>query len=253
MKLQALTSYLNELLCVKNFPGDCSNNGLQVEGSAEVKRAVFGVDGSMQLFEEARKRRADFIFVHHGISWGSYPKRFAGMDGARLRILFQNDISLYAAHLPLDAHREVGNNAVLCRMIGLQNCISCCEYAGNEIGFAGELPVNFSIAELAVIYEKFLPCRAALFDFSREPVRRVTVVSGGGGRDALLAAAETNSQLLITGVMEHEMYHSAREAGISVIALGHYASETVGPRAVMEKVAAEFALECEFIDQPTGL
>lgn len=253
MKLQDLTSYLGDLLRLDGFPGDVSNNGLQVEGSAEVKRAVFGVDGSMQLFEEAVKRQADFIFVHHGISWGGYPKLFSGVDGARLRILFQNNISLYAVHLPLDAHAEVGNNAVLSRMAGLKNCVPCCEFAGKEIGFSGELPAETSLVSLAELFEKSLPCQAAIFDFSNGKANKVTVVSGGGGRDALAAAYENGSQLLITGVMEHEMYHSARENGISVLALGHYASETVGPKAVMEKIAAEFTLECEFIDQPTGL
>ena len=253
MNLQVLTSYLDDLLHLKNFSGDYSNNGLQVEGSTEVKRAVFAVDASMQFFEEAVKRQADFIFVHHGISWGDQPRRFTGMDGSRLRILFQNNISLYAAHLPLDAHPEVGNNAVLCRIASLKECSLCCEYAGTEIGFSGLLPEPLSPAAVARIYEDALDCKAALFDFSDGRVKKATVVSGGGGRDALFAAVQTNSDILITGEMDHTMYHTARELGISVIALGHYASETTGPRAVMAAAAAKFPLECEFIDLPTGL
>ena len=253
MNLQVLTSYLDDLLHLKNFSGDYSNNGLQVEGSTEVKRAVFAVDASMQFFEEAVKRQADFIFVHHGISWGDQPRRFTGTDGNRLRILFQNNISLYAAHLPLDAHPEVGNNAVLCRIASLKECSLCCEYAGTEIGFSGLLPEPLSPAAVARIYEDALDCKAALFDFSDGRVKKATVVSGGGGRDALFAAVQTNSDILITGEMDHTMYHTARELGISVIALGHYASETTGPRAVMAAAAAKFPLECEFIDLPTGL
>lgn len=253
MKLQDLTSYLDKLLQLKNFPKDYSNNGLQVEGGQEVKRAVFAVDASRQLFEEAAERRADFIFVHHGISWGDQPRRFAGLDGDRLRILFQNDISLYAAHLPLDAHPEIGNNAVLKNILGLNEAVPCCEYASVEIGFCGMLPRKLSAAAIAGIYEDALACKAMLFDFCGAEVEKVTIVSGGGGRDALQAAQETRSGLLITGEMEHTMYHTARELGISVLALGHYASETTGPRAVMQKAAAEFPLECEFIDLPTGL
>ena len=253
MKLQDLTSYLDDLLQLKNFSGDYSNNGLQVEGTHDVRRAVFAVDASMQLFEEAVKRQADVIFVHHGISWGDQPRRFTGTDGSRLRILFQNNISLYAAHLPLDAHPEVGNNAVLCRIAGLKEWFPCCEYAGAEIGFSGLLPEPLSPAEVARIYENALNCKAALFDFSAGRVKKTAVVSGGGGRDALFAAVQTNSDILITGEMDHTMYHTARELGISVIALGHYASETTGPRAVMAAAAAKFPLECEFIDLPTGL
>jgi dinuclear metal center YbgI/SA1388 family protein len=248
-----LTAFLDRELALGKFSSDCSNNGLQVEGSAEVKRAVFGVDGSLQLFEAALERQADFIFVHHGISWGGEPRRFAGADGARLRLLFQNNISLYAAHLPLDAHPVLGNNAVLGEMIGLQDAAPCCEYAGVDIGFAGTLPGGQSLNELAAVYEKALDCKAALFDFASRPLQRAVIVSGGGGHAALAAAVANDAELLITGAMEHEMYHFARERRISVLALGHYASETTGPRAVMKTIAAEFSVECEFIDLPTGL
>ena len=253
IKRDELVKFLNETLKLKDFPGDISNNGLQVEGREDVNKILFAVDACQEVFDIAAGEKCDFILVHHGISWGGGLKRWVGMDARRFAALFNNGISLYGCHLPLDAHPEVGNNAVLCRIAGLKEWFPCCEYAGAEIGFSGLLPEPLSPAEVARIYENALNCKAALFDFSVGRVKKAAVVSGGGGRDALFAAVQTNSDILITGEMDHTMYHTARELGISVIALGHYASETTGPRAVMAAAAAKFPLECEFIDLPTGL
>ena len=102
--LSQLVRHLDETLRLADFASDCSNNGLQAEGKREVRRAVFGVDACQALFLEAERRDADFIFVHHGMSWGANPRRFTGIVAARLRMLFAGNRSLYAAHLPLDAH-----------------------------------------------------------------------------------------------------------------------------------------------------
>ena len=107
MKLAELTDFLDSMLMLDKFSRDASNNGLQVEGSAEVTSAVFGVDACQELFDAAAAKGADFIFVHHGMSWGSEPRRFSGIVARRLSTLFQNKISLYAAHLPLDAHPQI--------------------------------------------------------------------------------------------------------------------------------------------------
>ena len=115
MFLSDIVKKLNEKLKLSSFTGDISNNGLQVEGKGEVKKIIFAVDASLELFEIAKERKADFIFVHHGISWGSEPRRITGSVAKRLKVLLENNISLYAAHLPLDAHEELGNNANLAK------------------------------------------------------------------------------------------------------------------------------------------
>ena len=121
MKRDELTKLLDEMLNLSAFAEDVSNNGVQVEGRDEVNKAVFAVDASQALFDEAVKRGADFIFVHHGLSWGANPRRLTGFTARRYRTLLEHGITLYAAHLPLDAAPEFGNNAVLAKLVGLEN------------------------------------------------------------------------------------------------------------------------------------
>lgn len=253
MKLQELVQYLDSTLSLAAFSGDHSNNGLQLEGSPEVRRAAFGVDASLEFFQEGVKRGADFLFVHHGMSWGSQPKRFTGIVAERMRVLFQHNCSLYAVHLPLDAHPELGNNAELCRLIELADRTPYCEYDGVLIGFAGRPTRLEPYGELAARLGTALQCEAKLYGDRARIARRIAVVSGGGGMDALEQAAALGADLLVTGEMTHVMAPIARELNVAVIALGHYASETVGPRAVMEEVRRKFGIETEFIDLPTGL
>ena len=108
MKRDELTKFLDEALDLSAFAEDVSNNGVQVEGRDEVRKAVFAVDASQTLFDEAAKRAADFIFVHHGLSWGANPRRLTGFTARRFGTLFRHGITLYAAHLPLDAAPEFG-------------------------------------------------------------------------------------------------------------------------------------------------
>ncbi len=252
MERTILTKHLDELLSLAAFD-DYSNNGLQIEGGAEVKKVVGGVDGCMALFEAAAEKNADMVIVHHGISWGSEPKRFTGIAGKQLKFMFEHNISLYACHLPLDAHPELGNNIVLARMAGLEKRRFTWKYHGREIAVTGELPQPQSAADIAARMETALSAKAFLGGNAGKNIRRITVVSGGGGMDALRDAEENGSQMLITGEFTHTMYHPAKEAGISVLALGHYATETVGVKALLAHLGQHFKLDCEFIPQPTGL
>ena len=253
MLLADLTAWLDRELNLEKFAADHSNNGLQAEGSGEVTRAVFGVDACLELFEAAAAAEAQFVFVHHGLSWGGEPRRLTGLAGRRFGQLFRRGISLYAAHLPLDAHARFGNNAVLCRHIGATGLKPFFRYDGCDIGFTGELAVPRTAAALAGELEAVLACRAELGGpASDRTIRRVAVVSGGGGLESLEEAAAAGADLLLTGELTHIMYHPARELGIQVLALGHYASETTGPGALMEEVRRRFKLDCRFIDLPTG-
>lgn len=253
MKRDELTKFLDAALNVAAFSGDVSNNGVQVEGRDEVRKAVFGVDASQSLFAAAAERHADFIFVHHGLSWGANPRRLTGFTARRFRTLFEHGITLYAAHLPLDAAPEFGNNAVLSKLIGLEGLTPFFRYDGADIGFVGTLPAGRRLGELRSFFEAHFGIAARVLGDADKLCRKVAVVSGGGGLGSLEEAAEAGADLLLTGELEHIMYHPALESGVAVLALGHYASETTGPRALMEVVAAKFALETEFIDLPTGL
>ena len=253
MKRDELTGYLDELLDLPAFSGDVSNNGVQVEGVDEVRKAVFAVDASRELFDAAVERNADLIFVHHGLSWGASPKRLTGYVAERYRTLLANGITLYAAHLPLDAAPGFGNNAVLSGMIGATGLSPFFRYDGVDIGFTGKLPAPRKLGELREFFTERFGTGVRCLGESSRPIVDVAVVSGGGGLEALEEAAERGADLLLTGELDHTMYHPALESGVAVLALGHYASETTGPRALMELVAAKFDIEVEFIDIPTGL
>ena len=248
-----LVNYLDRLLDLPAFSGDVSNNGLQIEGKSEVNKVVFGVDGCQQIFDLAVRESADFIFVHHGLSWGGGLKRWVGTDASRFRTLFCNGISLYAAHLPLDAHPVLGNNAVLSNIIGLTEREKFFRYDGVDIGFAGVLPQEMTLKTVADKLALALDCNYLLRGSEERLCRKAAVVSGGGGIDSIFEAAAKGCDLLITGEMEHIMHHAALETGVSVIALGHYASETTGPKALMEHLREKFNLEVCFADLPTGL
>ena len=253
MKRDEVVKFFDSVLELPRFSGDVSNNGLQIEGCDEVKKILFAVDGCQEIFDRAVEEKADFIFVHHGISWGGGIKRWVGMDARRFRTLFGNNISLYAAHLPLDAHPEFGNNAVLSRIAGLKEREKFFCYDGVEIGFCGKLDGGLTIKALAEKFAAQLGGEYRLRGDENRVCVKAAIVSGGGGVDSVFEAARCGCDLLITGELEHIMHHPARELGVAVIALGHYASETAGPRALMEEIAGKFDVQCSFADCPTGL
>ena len=253
MKLEKIVKYLDSELRLSAFAKDISNNGLQIEACSEVKKIVFGVDGCFELFEAAAEEKADLVIVHHGISWGGNPRRFSGYTAKRLQIMFDHNISLYAAHLPLDAHPVLGNNAQLSKMLKIESKQEFFEYDGCMIGYIGELPQKMLLKDIAAIFEDRLDTRGKLHGDNEMRISKVAIVSGGGGMDSLEQAAAAGADLLITGEFCHEMYHLQKELGLPVLSLGHYASETVGVKAVMQDLNEKFDIECEFIDIPTGL
>ena len=254
--LRELCEYLDGLLEIRKFPHDPSNNGLQFQGRDQVKRAVFAVDASEALFTVAARLEADFIFVHHGLSWGSGVRRFTGITAKRLSVLAGHGISLYAAHLPLDAHEMLGHNALLAEMIGLEDIRPFGTYHDCKIGVSGRLPRPKSLREIAKIFQAALPSEggfSGIGDFSRK-IESVGIISGGGAwPDLFDEIAESGLEALVTGEFTHEIWHPAMETGTAVLGLGHCRSETPGVIAVMEAVKKQFGLDAEFIDIPTGL
>lgn len=253
MDLETLTSFLDNLLKIKDFSQDSSNNGLQVQGSETVKKAVFGVDSSRTLFEKAAERKAQFVFVHHGISWNDSLKRLTGYNHTLVEPLFKNSISLYAAHLPLDAAPKIGHNACLARMLGLKKCGTFAKYSGQDIGVKGAAPAGATAAKFARILDRELSAKCIVFGNSEKKIKNVGVISGGSGSHGITEALEEKLDCLVTGEVGHGSFHIIRETGMTVISGGHYCTEKPGLIAVMDILRKKFKLECEFIDLPTGM
>ena len=231
---------------------DPALNGLQVgRVGTEVTRIAFAVDACLETFRRAIDWGAELLFVHHGLFWGR-PLALTGTHLARVRLLLEHDLALYAMHLPLDCHPSLGNNAGMAQALDLQARTPFGEYRGAVIGLQGRLPEPRSLADVAeTLFGGERNCLAVL-PFGRELIERVALVSGGGTRD-LDAAIAAGVDLFVTGDAAHENYHAALEAGINVVSGGHYLSEVYGVRAVAERLARDTGVATNLIDVPTGL
>ncbi len=251
-----IVCFLDRILELDQWHDDPSNNGLQFAGDADVAKAVFAVDASAELFCKAADLDAGFVFVHHGISWGSGIRRIDGILANRVKLLAANGISLYAAHLPLDANPRFGHNARLADMIGLADRRTFGSYHGKMIGFQGVLPEPQTVSGLAQILDKALPSSGP-FGFVGDPsqeVKTVGIISGGGAWPELFdEIAPDHVDCLITGEATHEVFHPAKEYGTAILTLGHYRSETPGVFAVMDLVRSKFGIETVFVDIPTNM
>ncbi len=252
-----IVRFLDQILELGQWPDDPSNNGLQFAGDTEVEKAVFAVDASAELFCKAADLDADFVFVHHGISWGSGIRRIDGILAERVKLLAANGISLYAAHLPLDAHPRFGHNARLSDMIGLDDRRTFGTYHGKKIGFQGVLPKSKTVSELAKNLDKALPSSGdfGIVGDPSQKVKTVGIISGGGAWPELFdeIAPEDHVDCLVTGEATHEVFHPAKEYGAAILTLGHYRSETPGVFAVMDLVKSKFGIETVFVDIPTNM
>jgi dinuclear metal center YbgI/SA1388 family protein len=227
---------------------DSSCNGLQVEGAERVSRIGLAVDASLESFSMAGRKTCQLLLVHHGLFWrDKLPARVNRAWRARLKECFDSDLNLYASHLPLDCHPVYGNNAEIARGMGLKGVRRGLEYRGVKIGCIGNK--NTTIKTMASDYGKFLGSKVRVFDFGPERVRRIGVCSGGGG----FAAGSGGIDALLTGEFNHGNYHYAKEAGVSVLAGGHYATEALGVKALGRALEKKFGVETVFLDAPTGL
>ena len=243
-----IVAHLDELLEIGGWE-DYGPNGLQVPGREEVRVVATGVSAHRELFVRAAEAGAGMVLCHHGIFWRSTPQAIGPQMKARLKALFDADMSLAAYHLPLDAHETVGNNALICEALALRRGERFGEAAGRPIGFVGEADPGLALDDLV---ER---CRGAfgrdplVFPGGDHPVRRVGIVSGGGG-STLAEAAARGLDALVTGEPEEPAMADASETGVHFLACGHYATETFGIRRLGQLVAAEFAVEHRFIEVP---
>lgn len=245
--LQTLTSTLDNELRLSEFT-DASHNGLQVANSGKVTRICCGVDASLEFLHAAHAQDADFCFVHHGISWGDALARITGPAYDAVAFLIQHDIALYAAHLPLDAHPVLGNNAQIADALGLVNRSNFCLYHGTAIGVQGTLRNPLSFETLCNHVRTLTPGGAFhALPFGEKNVQTVGIVSGGAA-DEVVQAIDADLDVYITGEMNLQAYNAAKAGNIHVIAAGHYATERFGVKAIGKLLNHNFKIPWCFVD-----
>ncbi len=253
MTLTELDRWLAGFLGLAALDGiDPSRNGLQVARRApEARKVAFAVDASLESFRRAAEWGADMLFVHHGLFWEE-PLRIVGTLYERIRFLVEHDLALYAVHIPLDMHPEVGNNIGIARLLELKDIALFGQWKGMKIGVKGTLPSPMSIDEISSRLAGRQGEKIRSLPFGPAEVRSVGVVSGGAPWEAMQAIAE-GLDCYVTGEPAHGIYHHCLEARISVIFAGHYHSETFGVRQLAERLARDTGLETTYLDIPTGL
>jgi dinuclear metal center YbgI/SA1388 family protein len=241
---------LDELLSVADFP-DYSNalNGLQVQGPEEVTRIAVAVDASEQTIHQALDQKAHLLVVHHGLFWDGFGP-LTGPRFRKVRALIGGHLGLYSAHLPLDAHPEVGNSALLTRSLGLEPEGPFGSFQDQSIGCwaMARMPRDQLVERVSGAVDG----EVRLIPGGKDPIQRVGVVTGGGA-SFLRAAAESGLDALVTGEAAHHHFHEAMEYGVNLLLAGHYATETLGVRALGEALSTEFRVDWEFLDIPTGM
>lgn len=245
-----LVGWLDEYLGIRSY-ADLSLNGLQIEGTGVIRRVAASVDTSVKTLQGAADSGADLLLVHHGLFWGQ-PLALRGPHRTRVRTALMADLNLYAAHLPLDAHPEVGNNAMIARALSLGNLRPFGEAAGRQIGLAGELPFAQSLQDFADRVQKLTGEICLVHGGGIPQVQRLGVLSGSGA-GAVAEAAALGLDTLLTGEPEHKHFHDAFEYGVNVVFAGHYETEVFGVRALAARIEEEFGLPWQFLHHPTGL
>jgi len=243
-------AFLDQTLGLPGFPDyPQAWNGLQVEGSGPIRRVGAAVDAGQTVVEAAVERELDLLLVHHGLFW-SGPAPLTGRLHRKVAPLIRSGTALYSAHLPLDAHPEVGNAAVLAGALGFEIGQGFGTYEGVTVGFVTEADMDREAFRKKVADVVDGPVR--LIPGGPEKLRTVAVVTGGGG-SFIEEAAEAGVDALLTGEGAHHTYLDAMELGVNVLYAGHYATEVWGVRALAQKLEARFGLPWEFLDFPSGL
>jgi dinuclear metal center YbgI/SA1388 family protein len=238
-----ILAFAAELLELDAYP-DYGPMGMQVAGARKVDRIACGVSASLELFERAAAAGAQMLLVHHGLLWDRDPRVIDDAFRRRLKALIDPEITLAAYHLALDAHAEVGNNALLARELGVEPSE---RFA--SIGFGGPLAKPAGVKEFATRVHEALGSEPLVFAHGPDRIERAAIVTGGAGRH-LADAAREGYDLFLTGEPEEPSLQTARELGIHFVAGGHYATERIGVQALTRRLAEQFGLDWEFVDLP---
>ena len=243
-----IVALLDDLLDAGSFP-DLTPNGLQVPGAEEVDVVVTGVSPGLELFEEAAAGGAQMVLCHHGLLGDFAPDHVTPLMKARLKVLFDHDLSLVSYHLPLDAHEELGNNALICERLGFERAEPFGSYKGRTLGFVGRAAPGVPLATLRARCAEVFGREPLAFWHGPDPVRSLGIVSGAAASSVSEAIAAGLDGFLTGEPSEHVMLE-AREAGVHFVAAGHYDTETFGVRALGDLLAAELGVEHRFVDIP---
>ncbi len=242
---------MNRLLRVGRIH-DASVNGLQVRSrrTGNLGKIGFAVDACISTFEKAKKLDVDLLVVHHGIKWK--PRKDRALADARTAFLKKSGMALYAVHLPLDLHEDYGNNIQLARFLELGRLRKFGRYHGIKIGYAGTFGGATSLQAVAKTLQRRLlsPCR--VLPFGKNSIRSIGIVSGGGG-SMLIDAVKEQLDCFLVGEIDLAVYNAAKDQGMNLIVAGHYATETVGVKALMSPVRDAFGVETVFIDDAKQL
>jgi dinuclear metal center YbgI/SA1388 family protein len=246
---EALVSFLDRLLAPETF-SDYGPNGLQVPGPAEVETVVTGVSASAELFERSAAEGAGMVLVHHGLFWPGMPQHIDAALHRRLKPLFDHEIALAAYHLPLDAHLEHGNNALVARGLGAEDLEPAFEHEGVPIGvvarFGGD---GLAPSDLFARVHELTGREPLCFAFGPDRVRTLGIVTGGGASH-LDDAIALGLDAFLTGEPAERVMTQAREARVHFLAAGHYATETFGVRRLGELLAEVHGIRAIFLDDP---
>ena len=246
--LTELGIYIDQCLRTDQFQDYCPN-GLQVEGKPQVVRLATGVTACQSFLDAAIDWGADAVLVHHGYFWRGEAQQVVGIKRRRLATLLVNEVSLLAYHLPLDAHPQLGNNARLGCLMGIDLAFQepLQPNVSGGLGHIGSLPEAISAAEFVVKLEGITGRRALHVGHSASPVRRIAWCTGAA-QDYIDAAVKAGADLFVTGEASEQTVHTAREEGIHFVAAGHHATERYGVQALGDHLAGQFSLEHRFID-----
>lgn len=242
-----LAKYLEQLLDITRFRDYCPN-GLQVEGKQQIRSIISGVTASLALIEAALKLQADTILVHHGYFWRDENPCIVGYRQHRLKLLLQQDINLYAYHLPLDQHPELGNNAQLAERLGLK---PDGRFGENDLGWLGTVidPSVKTLGDLTKMIETKLDRQPLLIGDPEQLLGRIGWCSGAA-QGLLQDAATAGASTYLSGEISEQTVHLARATGVAYLACGHHATERYGVEALGNRIASEFGIRHQFIDIP---
>jgi dinuclear metal center YbgI/SA1388 family protein len=242
-QLADLVSYCQQRLGIPGFPDyPGAVNGLQIANTGAVRKIGAAVDAGLEPFRRAAAAGVDFLIVHHGLFWTS-PQPWTGVLREKLDVLLRANLAVYSAHLPLDAHPELGNNAVLARRLKLEPARGFMLFEGRDVGVIAKF--GGSRSELRRRLESLFP-RVTAIEFGSETLREVAILTGSGSSvDGELAAAGVDT--MITGDLKEHFFNRAQEERLNLYACGHYATEVFGVCALAEELATRFGLPWEFI------
>jgi len=253
MTTRKLDAFFRGLLDFEGLKAiDKSLNGLQVDNDgSEFGKIAFAVDAGLEVFKRTVEAGAGLLFVHHGLFWGA-PLKLEGSHRERLKFLLDNNLALYAVHLPLDQHPKLGNNAVIADLLNIKDKEPFGLYNGQKIGYKGNLSQALTVDEAVKLISFMGRPPLGVFPFGKKENLSCAIVSGGAANQAS-QAIEEGIDLYISGEASHSMYHHALEERLNIIAGGHYSTEAWGVKRLMEECVNQLGVDAEFIDIPTGL